>query len=60
VRLAIGDVDVLVDVPSHRAALEPGARARLTVVTDQALVAAAGEAPVGAVVAAAEVDAIVM
>jgi putative spermidine/putrescine transport system ATP-binding protein len=59
-RLAIGEVELLIDVPSHRAALEPGAGARITVVTDQALVAVAGSQPAGASVAAPEVDAITM
>jgi putative spermidine/putrescine transport system ATP-binding protein len=59
-RLAIGEVELLIDIPSHRAALEPGASARITVVTDQALVAVAGSQPVGASVAAPEVDAITM
>ena len=55
-RLAIAETDVLVDVPSHRAALEPGAAARVTVVTDTALVAPAGAAPTGAMVAPAAAD----
>ena len=55
-RLAIAQTDVLVDVPSHRAALEPGAAARVTLVTDTALVAPAGAAPTGAIVAPAEAD----
>ncbi|HLI58668.1 MAG TPA: TOBE domain-containing protein, partial [Solirubrobacteraceae bacterium] len=57
-RLALEDAEVLVDVPSHRAALEPGASARVLLSSDQVLVAPAGEEPVGASVAPAEVDAV--
>jgi hypothetical protein len=47
-------------VPSHRAALDPGANARVVVSTDQVLVAPAGEQPVGASTAPAEVDAVAL
>ncbi len=57
-RLALEGIELLVDVPSHRAALDPGATARVVLATDQVLVAPAGEEPVGASVAPAEVDAI--
>ena len=50
--------DVLVDIPSHRGALEPGAAAKVTVVVNQALVAPAGAEPIGAITAPTEVDAI--
>jgi putative spermidine/putrescine transport system ATP-binding protein len=58
-RLAIAETDVFVDVPSHRAALDPGASAKVSVVTDQALVAPAGSAPTGAIIAPAETDGVV-
>jgi putative spermidine/putrescine transport system ATP-binding protein len=59
-RLGLGEAEVLVDVPSHRAALDPGANARVVVSTDQVLVAPAGEQPVGASTAPAEVDAVAL
>jgi putative spermidine/putrescine transport system ATP-binding protein len=59
-RLALGEVEVLVDVPSHRPAIAPGAQARLTILTEQALVAERGSAPVGASVADVEVDAVAL
>jgi putative spermidine/putrescine transport system ATP-binding protein len=59
-RLALDGVDLLVDIPSHRAALDPGARAKVTVVIDQALVAAPGVAPAGATVAPSEADAMAL
>jgi putative spermidine/putrescine transport system ATP-binding protein len=59
-RLGLGEAEVLVDVPRHRAALEPGANARVVVSTDQVLVAPAGEQPVGASTAPAEVDAVAL
>ncbi|HET9125950.1 MAG TPA: ABC transporter ATP-binding protein [Solirubrobacteraceae bacterium] len=55
-RLSMEDTEVLVDVPSHRAALDPGSRARLILSTDQVLVAPAGTEPVGPSVAPSEVD----
>jgi putative spermidine/putrescine transport system ATP-binding protein len=57
-RLSMEDAEVLVDVPSHRAALDPGARARLILSTDQVLVAPAGAEPVGPSVAPSEADAV--
>jgi putative spermidine/putrescine transport system ATP-binding protein len=57
-RLALGEVEVLVDVPSHRAALDPGASARVLLVTDQVLVARSGGEPIGATVAPAEAGAV--
>ncbi len=59
-RLSIGEIELLVDVPRHRAARAPGARARGTVVTDLALGAAASGEPAGASVAASEVDAVAL
>ena len=59
-RLAIAETDVFVDVPSHRSALDPGASAKVSVVTDQALVAPAGAAPTGAIIAPAETDDVVV
>jgi putative spermidine/putrescine transport system ATP-binding protein len=58
-RLTLGDAEVLVDVPSHRAGLQRGASARVTVVTDQVLVARSGGEPIGATVAPSEPDPVV-